>query len=112
MAMDLAVAELQRMYNSEINFAIETMWDAGFTVRLGDKKNGYKVKTIVKTLEEAVTWLRAQARVYFPNSEYVRSYPISSCFNFVFRIVSAGLTAIPSHQRLSCSRVTECLASG
>jgi hypothetical protein len=52
--MDHAMDELQRLYDSEINFAIETLWDEGFTVRIGDKKNGYRLSTTVKTFEEAV----------------------------------------------------------
>jgi hypothetical protein len=38
--MDLA-AELQRIYDSEINVEIGWFWDGGIDVRLGDKMNGY-----------------------------------------------------------------------
>ena len=38
--MDLA-AELQRIYDSEINVEIGWSWDGGIDVRLGDKMNGY-----------------------------------------------------------------------
>jgi hypothetical protein len=40
--MDLA-AELQRIYDSEINAEITWFWDGGFTVRLGDKMNGLRL---------------------------------------------------------------------
>jgi hypothetical protein len=40
--MDLA-AELQRIYDSEINAEITWFWDGGFTVRLGDKMNEHLV---------------------------------------------------------------------
>jgi hypothetical protein len=73
--MDHALNELQRLYDSEVNFAIETLWDKGFTVRIGDKRNGDKTSTTVKTIEEAVAWLRQQARVFFPNSDYVLNLP-------------------------------------
>jgi hypothetical protein len=29
----------------------------------------------VRTFEEAVAWLRAQVRMYFPNSDYVKNLP-------------------------------------
>ena len=43
--MDLA-AELQRIYDSEIN-AVTWFWDGGFTVRLGDKMNGFLAEEVV-----------------------------------------------------------------
>lgn len=73
--MDYALDELQRLYNSEFNFSIETFWDAGFKVRIGDKQNGYKASTTVKTLDQAVAWLRQQARIHFPKSDYVATLP-------------------------------------
>jgi hypothetical protein len=39
-SMDLA-AELQRIYDSEINVRIGWLWDGGIEVRLGDDVNGY-----------------------------------------------------------------------
>ena len=74
-AKDCAAGELQRLYDSEINFSLATFWDGGFIVKLGDPKNGYKAEATVKTFEEAVAWLRAQARIHFPNSEYVKNLP-------------------------------------
>jgi hypothetical protein len=67
--------ELQQLYNSEINFSISTFWDNGFFVRLGDRLNGYPAQANVATFDEAVTWLRGQARIHFPQSEYVRNLP-------------------------------------
>ena len=37
--MDLA-AELQKIYDSEINVEISWLWDGGIEVRLGDHLNG------------------------------------------------------------------------
>lgn len=73
--MDYAADELQRLYDSKINFAIETRWDRGFTVRIGDRVNGYVTETTVKTVEDAVTWLRHEARDLFPDSDYVKNLP-------------------------------------
>ncbi len=63
---------LQRLYDSEINFQIETFWDSGFTVRLGDSLNGIKAEESVGTMEEALIWLHQQAIKYFPDSRYVK----------------------------------------
>ena len=38
--MDLA-AELQKIYDSEINIRINWLWDCGIDVRLGDQMNGF-----------------------------------------------------------------------
>jgi hypothetical protein len=38
--MDLA-AELQKIYDSEINVEIGWFWDGGIDVRLGDRLNAY-----------------------------------------------------------------------
>jgi hypothetical protein len=38
--VDLA-AELQKIYDSEINLRIGWPWDGGIDVRLGDEMNGY-----------------------------------------------------------------------
>jgi len=49
--MDLA-AELQRIYDSEINAEITWFWDGGFTVRLGDKMNGFLAEEEVNALAD------------------------------------------------------------
>jgi hypothetical protein len=38
--LDLA-AELQRIYDSEINVRFSWLWDCGFDVRLGNEVNGF-----------------------------------------------------------------------
>jgi hypothetical protein len=38
--MDLA-AELQKIYDSEINVTIRWLWNCGIEVRLGDQVNGF-----------------------------------------------------------------------
>lgn len=69
---DHAADELQRLYNSEINFSLETFCDRGWRVRLGDPRNGFKAETAMRTFDEAAYWLRAQARIHFPESGYVK----------------------------------------
>jgi hypothetical protein len=62
----MATHPLQQLYDREINFKIETSFDGGFTVALGDSMNGYKVEGSVRTFDEAVEWLVDQAEVHFP----------------------------------------------
>jgi hypothetical protein len=31
----------QQLYDNEINFSLNTFWDAGFEVKLGDRMNGF-----------------------------------------------------------------------
>ena len=38
--VDLA-AELQRIYDSELNIEISWLWDGGIDLRLGDRMNGF-----------------------------------------------------------------------
>lgn len=59
---------LQQLYDNEINFKIETFWDNGFNVAIGDQMNGYKAETTVETFDEAVKWLTEQADVLFPET--------------------------------------------
>jgi len=46
---DLA-AELQKIYDSEINVSISWLWDGGITVRLGDQMNGFEAEENVPVL--------------------------------------------------------------
>jgi hypothetical protein len=55
---------LQELYDREINFKIETFWDGGFDVALGDQANGYKAQALVYTFDEAVEWLVKQADIH------------------------------------------------
>jgi hypothetical protein len=48
---------LQELYDREINFKIETLWDGGFDVALVDAMHGYVARGNAKTFEEAVRWL-------------------------------------------------------
>lgn len=58
---------LQQLYDREINFKIETFWDDGFSVALGDIDSGYKATGTVHTFDEAVTWLLEHASIHFPD---------------------------------------------
>lgn len=60
----------QRLYDSEINFAIECFWDGGWDVKLGDNMNGWIDETNVRTYVEALAWLDREVRAGWPDSYY------------------------------------------
>lgn len=61
---------LDKLYDSEINCSISSLWDNGIDVRLGDEMNGFKAQANVATSAEAAQWLDEQARKWFPKSKY------------------------------------------
>jgi hypothetical protein len=44
---------IDKLYASEINCSVSTMWDAGMHVQLGDELNGFVAETWVNTSAEA-----------------------------------------------------------
>ena len=70
--MDLA-AELQRIYDSEINIRIGWMWDGGIEIRLGDEMNGFKAEETVPSAEEILPWLQEAIAHFYPESTYAMS---------------------------------------
>lgn len=66
----------QRLYDSEINFAVSTLWDAGFDVKLGDPMNGFKAETTVHAWSEVAPWLEVVAREHFPESDFTKAAPL------------------------------------
>jgi hypothetical protein len=62
--------QLKKLHASEINFRIETFWDAGFRWKLGDDVNGYVAEGDAKTLEDAAWLLAGAAREHFPESQF------------------------------------------
>jgi hypothetical protein len=70
--MDL-VAELQKIYDSEINVRISWLWDGGIDVRLGDEMNGYLAEANVRSMVELVPWLQEAIAHFYPESTYAAS---------------------------------------
>jgi len=62
---------LQKLYESEIDCAVESEWDNGWNVRLG--KNPVAADTNVRTLYDAAIWLHEQALKHFPDSDYAKA---------------------------------------
>lgn len=61
---------LQRLYDNEINFKVETFWDGGFDITLGDPMNGVDASTSVRTWAEAEAWLAERAAALYPNRDF------------------------------------------
>jgi hypothetical protein len=64
---------LDDLYTSEINFRIETDWNAGYKVALGDEYSGYVAETTVGTFDQACAWLRTAAISHYPHSDIARA---------------------------------------
>lgn len=57
----------QRMQNSGIRFTLQEHYGR-FLVRLGDYRHRPDAEAILPTREEAVSWLREQVKVRYPES--------------------------------------------
>jgi len=67
---------LQDLYDSEINVSVETLWDCGFTVRIGDHLNGFRAERRFEDWGSAETWLRATAISLYPESQFAERYSL------------------------------------
>ena len=74
MPMGLA-AELQKIYDSEINIEIAWLWDGGIELRLGDHMNGYMAEANVPLVADIVPWLQEAIAHFYPDSTYARGLP-------------------------------------
>jgi hypothetical protein len=66
---------LQALYDSEINFSISTLWDAGFDWALGDELNGFVAEGQQRKLSAAIAELCSVAVKRYPTSEFSKKYP-------------------------------------
>jgi hypothetical protein len=69
-SMDVA-DELQQLHNSGIRFALQQHYGR-FVVRLGDYRERPQADAILPTMEDAVGWLREQAKARYPESAYAK----------------------------------------
>ena len=69
---DLA-AELQKIYDSEINARISWLWDGGIDVWLGDEVNGYVAEETLSAAAEIAPWLQEAIAHFYPTSTYAAS---------------------------------------
>jgi hypothetical protein len=73
MAMDTAlnlVEVLQKLCASEINVSIESDWDGGFAVGIGNQRNGLEASQNFDAdkLHLAAEWLELKAWELYPNA--------------------------------------------
>lgn len=60
---------LQSLYEAEINVDVASFYDSGWTVRIGDEKNGYRAEKTFDgqdALVEIAPWLEAEAAQLYP----------------------------------------------
>jgi hypothetical protein len=64
------VEVLQKLYASEINVSIESDWDGGFNVSIGNHRNGLKATENFDAdqLHLAAAWLEQKALALYPNA--------------------------------------------
>ena len=67
--MDIEIV-MKKLYESEINCAISSMWDDHWTVKLGDEFNGFVAEGNFRTLDECADFLDRQARIHCGESLY------------------------------------------
>jgi hypothetical protein len=75
---------LQQLHDSEINAGVQTFYDAGMRVWIGDEANGIQAEaTINRTAAArlkwpegitAASWLHETAMRLFPDSPYVKAH--------------------------------------
>jgi hypothetical protein len=70
--VDLA-AELQKIYDSEVNVRISWLYDCGIELRLGDEMNGFDAGETVNSIAEIVPWLQEAIAHFYPKSNYAAS---------------------------------------
>ena len=73
--MDLT-AELQKIYDSEINVEISWFWDGDIDVRLGDRLNGFLTETNVPQVADILPWLQEAIAHFCPDSTYAKGLPM------------------------------------
>ena len=71
---------LQQLYDSEINFKIETFWDGGFYWYLGDDSNGWKASGVSDTAQLAVEHLCKAAGEAYPQSSFAKPPLVRKCW--------------------------------
>lgn len=67
---------MQDMYDSEINFSMESFWQHGFMVALGDKLNRFLEESTEETYLDALRWLVDAALRHYPKSTFAKKWKI------------------------------------
>ncbi len=73
--MNKSIEILNDLYSSEINYQINTFWDYGYTVKIGDKLNGVKQEQAwITSFDDAVSELCKLAIIHYPESNFAKKY--------------------------------------
>lgn len=99
MVMNLS-AELQKIYDSEINVRISWLWDGGIDVWIGDDLNGYLAQETVPSVVDIAPWLQEAIAHFYPDSTYTAgldSSTIERGARRLFRPPSSGLSVTCPH---------------
>ena len=62
------------LHDNEINGEISWFFDPVWTVKPGDRRNGYDAEAVVSSLGEAAEWLRATAIPLHRDSTFAQRY--------------------------------------
>lgn len=65
------IKTLKALYDSEINVEISSFYDGGWTIRFGDKLNGFPHEAIYCSTEQLELALKEGAIAYYPCSDFV-----------------------------------------
>jgi hypothetical protein len=75
---------LQQLHDSEINAGVQTFFDAGMRVWIGDEMNGIQAETVINRTRaarlkwpeglSAASWLHETASRLFPESPYAKAH--------------------------------------
>jgi hypothetical protein len=75
---------LQQLHNSEINAGVQTFFDAGMRVWIGDETNGIRAQTVINRTTaarlkwpeglSAALWQHETALHMYPASEYAKEH--------------------------------------
>lgn len=64
--------EMQKVYDSEINFTIGHFWDEGVTLKIGDDMNGFKYESTELDYKSAIEKLIIKIIELYPDSTYAQ----------------------------------------
>jgi hypothetical protein len=75
--MDQSLVEVMHArYDSEIYLRIESFWDAGWKVSLGDEMNGFEAERTFRSQDVSFIpeWLASEAARLYPESTFAKTF--------------------------------------
>lgn len=65
--------ELKKIYDSEINVHLDSFWDGGWHIQVGDNMNGFHDAGYGYSIEEVIPTLKELIKQHYPQSDYAKS---------------------------------------